>query len=33
MSGASNRRPAYVIYESFLKNLMRIEWQFLADVL
>jgi hypothetical protein len=33
MSGASYRRPAHVVYESFLKDLVGVEWQFLADVL
>lgn len=33
MSGAPIGRPAHVIYEYFLKNLVRIEWQFFTDVL
>jgi hypothetical protein len=33
MSGAPMGRPAHVVYETFLKNLVGVEWQFLADVL
>lgn len=33
MSGASHRRPAHVVYETFLKNLVGVEWQFLANLL
>lgn len=33
MSGAPMGRPAHVVYESFLKDLVRVERQFLANLL
>ena len=33
MSGAPMGRPAHVVYETFLKDLVRVERQLLADVL
>ena len=32
MSGAPMGRPAHVVYEDFLKNLVGVEWQFLANL-